>query len=253
VARIFKKWTIGFTTFLAPVDIPVITKMMDEIAAFAAKNPDLLLNLKADRVVQTPFGFKVRKKGVSGITALAVALGPKGDAILRDTGNLAGLGTKKRIGRLASMGRPLMAISPIKVPLVPRAVGLGLNLIKIGPLDIFVSLVLTVFALRAAERRGEFTGEVRIGFEGEELEGRTVSILGKGFFVREQAAGLAFAATEFVDQLLFGVIPDEAVKEPATGVLAAFIEGALQLIDPLVFTGLDPEGTQATGFASPTY
>lgn len=235
MAQIFRKWTIQFRTFLAPVDNFAITGLMDEIAEFAAKNPELL--------------WKPTGKVPGIITSYALALGPKGKKFLDPTA----LKFKKRLGRIGSIARPIFFASglPVATTKLPRGLAFAANVASFGSMDLFMSVVFAIVNLRKSEREGKFREETAT-IQGEEFEGRRVQVAGKeGFFVREESSLLAEAITETADQLAFDLLP-EAKQETRTRQLSIFIEGLFRGADTLVFTGLEGSDSEATGFISPT-
>lgn len=219
---------------------------MEELAAFAAKNPDLVVQKGGIRVVQTPFGFKRTAKLPSTITSLIAVLGPKGDKILRETENLAGLRFKKRLGRIGSVARPILLSSSLGgvAGRLPRAAALGLNLFNISPLDVVVSFIFAIVNVRKSLASGEFGGEIRITKDDEEIEGRIVTRFGQETFVREEASGQAFLITETFDQLAFGLVP-EGQQEEQTEDLSLIFEAVIRAGEFLSFTGFEGESQAA--------
>lgn len=254
MARTWKKIKIGARSFFAPSDSPAIAAMLEEIAEFNAKNPGLLMQKNPPRRVQTAFGFRTTTKGVSKVSAMGVALGPRGEDVLKALGNLPAIRARKVLGATGKVIRPLAAFggNTFAVSRVGRGIGLGLNILSVGPMDILVSAVFAIVELRSDPER---FGEQQVTLAGDEdpTKGRIIDVFGKeDVFVSQESLQLAQIGTEIADQLVFGFIP-ESRQERATELIAAlFIEPILDFAKSLVFTGIDPEGTQATGFVSPT-
>lgn len=214
---IFKRIKIGVRTFLAPVDNPALIAQLDEIAEFAAKNPELL--------------FVPEGKVPGVLRSMAVVFSPKGEPILKALGNVKGLKARKIIIGGAKAVRPLAQFSGNKFAIsrVSRATALGINLISVSPVDILVSFA---FAVAELQQNQERFGEDKLTFLGDEepTVGRIFDVGGKkDVFVSQESLLIAQLFTETVDQLAFGFIP-EAGQERATEILAAiFVEPVLDL------------------------
>lgn len=249
MVRTFKRIKIGLRSFLAPSDSPAIISMLEEIAEFSRKNPEALREFAPNkpRRVQTVFGFKTTTKPVSKLSSLSVSLGPKGVKTLTELGNLKAVRARKILGLTGKLIRPTGQFAGIfAVSRVSRGVGLGLNILSVGPTDFLVSFA---FAIAELQQNPDRFGSTEVTFAGDEeaTRGEVVDVFGKqDVFVSQEALQISQLATEAVDQLAFGFIP-EAGQRKATNILGAlFVDPVLGFARTLAGALTDIQGDEPT-------
>jgi len=214
VARIFKKHIIGFRTFFAPVESVALNQLFGDMAewkaAQIAKGKFIPVDKFKPRLLDGLMIFGNKK-------AVMEVLDPRSAVAF------------KRIRRVRQVARPVLSIAGDQVfSLAVRryfaVAGLGLNLLKLSPLDFFISGALAVFLLPKQDFEKDFGLK-----EGENIEiARTELRGGTKINLQISRPGLSagFLLTETVDQLAFGAVPEEPQRD-ITFALAVVFEPTL--------------------------
>jgi len=233
LTRTFEKIKIGFRSFFAPSDSPALVAQLNEIAEFAAKNPESLTKFQpgvTPRRIQTAFGFKTTKKPVSALQALAVVASPKGETVLKGLGNVKAIKARKIVIAGAKAIRPIAAFggNRFAISKVSRGIALGINVISVSPVDVAVSFA---FAIAELQQDPDRFGSSELTFLGDEeaTRGEFVDVFAKeDVFVSQEGLQIAQVVTETADQLAFGFIPEETQLRGTEILAALFIDPVLK-------------------------